>query len=64
MNRLKCNLEILKALTKIVKSRPNWRFHQMLCNIGMHTPGELFYEESSSTLTKLTGEVNANRKNS
>jgi hypothetical protein len=62
MKHLKYNLEILKDLTKIAKAYPDWRFHQMLCNVGMRPDNDPFYEESRSTLNKL-GVSDANGKN-
>lgn len=54
MKRLEANREILKHLSQIVESCPDWRFQQILFNFDLYTPDEdRFYEESTETLNKL-----------
>jgi hypothetical protein len=54
MNRLEANREILKHLSHIVESCPDWRFQQILFNSGLYTHNkDRFYEESTETLDIL-----------
>lgn len=54
MRRLEANRAILKELSDIVEQFPEWRFHQLLVNIGIEVPGEdKFYEESEKTLAEI-----------
>ena len=51
MARQEANLKILERIHGMVKSCPNWRFHQILQNIGVEKPGQdQWYEESEETL--------------
>jgi hypothetical protein len=57
MNRLEANRAILAKLSNVVENFSQWRFHQILMNVGIEVPGEdKFYEESEETLKKLEGE--------
>ena len=51
MTRLEANNEILKLLTLYVKTYPDWRFEQILSNLGLEKNS--FYRESEDTLTIL-----------
>ena len=55
MTRLEANRSILKELSELVEKHPDWRFHQILMNFDIETPGQdKFYEESNETLHGLT----------
>lgn len=51
MNRLEYNYEILHKLTYLVSKFPDWRFTQLLSNIGLDK--DLFYEEPDKTLERI-----------
>ena len=51
--RQKYNKEILEALQEIVEAVPNWRFQQIIQNIGISDGTDKFYEESNKTYLKL-----------
>ena len=51
--RQKCNREILKALQEAVEAFPDWRFQQILQNIGIADGTDKFYEESRETYFNL-----------
>jgi hypothetical protein len=54
MNRLEANKEILKYISHIIEECPDWRFQQILFNVGLYTPNkDRFYEESTETLNIL-----------
>jgi len=60
MNRLEANRKIVAALTAAVEKYPDWRFHQLLQNIGLEPHPmasdakiDRFYEESTETLEKM-----------
>ena len=51
MKRHEANREILEMVAKAVEEHPDWRFHQILQNIGVEKPGQdQWYEESEETL--------------
>lgn len=51
MNRQEANRRILEAIHDMVETCPDWRFHQILQNIGVEKPGlDQWYEESEETL--------------
>ena len=53
-NRLRSNRLIVARLAKLVEKYPDWRFHQLLQNVGVSRPGEdQFYEESKKTLENM-----------
>lgn len=53
-NRLRSNRLIVARLAKLVEQHPDWRFHQLLQNVGVSRPGEdQFYEESKKTLENM-----------
>lgn len=55
MSRQEYNRKILEKLSEIVEKYPNWRFQQLLWNVGIITRDmnghieDNFYEESSDT---------------
>lgn len=53
MDRLKTNLEILKALENYFLQNPDLRFHQALCNLKINLNDTQYYEESLATLKRL-----------
>lgn len=64
MNRQKANRKILSLLSAAVEQYPDWRFHQILRNLGItlrdetKTGRELlyldqFFEESDDTLERM-----------
>jgi hypothetical protein len=60
MNRLKANRKILSILSAIVEQHPDWRFHQILQNVGVNIRDvteckclDQFYEESDDTLDRI-----------
>ena len=55
-SRLDANRAIVKIIAGAVEKFPDWRFHQIMQNLGLElgTPGwDLFYEESEKTLARL-----------
>lgn len=50
-NRLENNLECLKVLERMAEKFPDWRFMQLLFNVGLCE--DRFYEEPSVTLQSL-----------
>lgn len=55
MRRLEANRKILQALSNVVESCPDWRFQQILQNVGVSSRhGEdRWYEESEDTLKNI-----------
>lgn len=52
--RLAKNREIVAKLSMLVEKYPEWRFHQLLMNVGIEEPGQdKWYEESDATMVKL-----------
>lgn len=58
-NRLKYNKDLLEVISYFVENCPDWRFHQILQNIGIttRTGGDMFYEESEDTFIRLNSIV-------
>ena len=53
-DRLLNNRFILARLAELVEEYPDWRFHQLLQNVGVSRPGEdQFYEESKTTFENM-----------
>lgn len=54
-DRLKNNKDILEVISYFVNNYPDWRFHQILQNIGVTTRegGDMFYEESIDTFKRV-----------
>ena len=54
MNRQEANKRILELIGKTVEEFPDWRFHQILQNIGVEQPAiDQWYEESIDTLKNI-----------
>ena len=54
MNRQEANRQILELVSKAVEAFHDWRFHQILQNIGVEQPGQdQWYEESEETLCNI-----------
>ena len=58
MTRQEANRKILEKIAKVVEAEPNWRFHQILQNIGIELQGQRgqdqWFEESVETLKAFT----------
>lgn len=58
MTRQEANRKILEKIAKVVEAEPNWRFHQILQNIGIELQGQRgqdqWFEESVETLNACT----------
>ena len=55
-SRIECNRAIAKKIAEAVEAFPDWRFHQIMQNIGLElgTPDwDPWYEESETTLAQL-----------
>ena len=54
-DRFKNNKDILEVISYFVNNYPDWRFHQILQNIGVTTRegGDMFYEESIDTFKRV-----------
>lgn len=54
-DRFKNNKDILEVISYFVNHYPDWRFHQILQNIGVTTRegGDMFYEESIDTFKRV-----------
>ena len=54
MTRLEANRSIVNLIKETVEAYPDWRFHQILQNIGVEIPGiDQWYEESTDTLFNI-----------
>lgn len=54
MTRQQANEQILESIRDAVKAFPDWRFHQILQNLGVEQPGaDQWYEESEDTLKNI-----------
>lgn len=47
------NRVILLIINNVIEFCPDWRFNQLLLNIGATKPEDLFYEESKATLERI-----------
>lgn len=54
-SRYDANLQIVMVLNDLVSEHPDWRFQQILQNMGISSREgkDLFYEESVDTLNRL-----------
>ena len=58
MTRLEANRLIVERIKETVEEFPDWRFHQMLQNIGVEKPAiDQWYEESDETLCNIKKEA-------
>jgi hypothetical protein len=54
MTRLEANRLIVECIKTTVEAHPDWRFHQILQNIGAEKPAiDQWYEESDETLRNM-----------
>ena len=54
MTRLEANRLIVEQIKTAVEAFPDWRFHQILQNIGVEQPvADQWYEESEDTLKNI-----------
>ena len=54
MTRQAANRAIVELVRKAVERFPDWRFHQILQNIGVEQPAiDQWYEESDETLCNM-----------
>ena len=54
MNRQEANRKILELVSRAVETFPDWRFHQILQNLGVEQPAiDQWYEESEETLCNV-----------
>lgn len=54
MNRQEANRQILELVSRAVEAFPDWRFHQILQNLGVEQPAiDQWYEESEDTLCNV-----------
>ena len=54
MTRLEANRTIVNLIKETIEEYPDWRFHQILQNIGVEKPGtDQWYEESTDTLRNI-----------
>lgn len=59
--RKDANIVITLILADLVNYFPDWRFQQLLTNVGLATPDDLFYEESVKTLDVLMASIVVNK---
>ena len=58
MNRQDANRKILELVSRAVEDFPDWRFHQILQNLGAEKPAiDQWYEESDETLCNIKKET-------
>lgn len=54
MTRLEANRKILEKIAKTAEEFPDWRFHQILQNIGCsYSEVDQWFEESETTLARI-----------
>ena len=59
--RKAANRVILLIIDNVIEMCPDWRFNQLLLNIGATKPEDLFYEESKATLERVLQDEIVNR---
>lgn len=58
MTRQEANRKILEHIAAVVEAEPDWRFHQILQNIGIEVRGrDQWFDESVETLAAVTATV-------
>ena len=63
MKRHEANREIVEMVAKAVEEHLDWRFHQILQNIGVEQPAiDQWYEESEETLTNAKNTLNGGQE--
>lgn len=55
--RVKANKAIMKLLQDVMDVYPDWRFQQLLMNVGVVDGVDRFYEEPDTTLARLRENV-------
>ena len=55
------NRVILLIIDNVIEMCPDWRFNQLLLDIGATKPEDLFYEESKATLERVLQDNLVNR---
>lgn len=57
--RQSANREILKRIAKIVEQEPDWRFGQILFNLGIvgYNSGDIFFDESVEILERMEATI-------
>ena len=54
MTRQEANRKILENITKAVEAEPNWRFHQILQNLGIEDRDrDQWFDESEETYESM-----------
>lgn len=57
--RQEANRQILDLVKEAIEGHPDWRFHQILQNMGIEEPhDDQWYEESEETLTNAKNTLN------
>ena len=57
MTRQEANRKLLEKIAKVVEAEPDWRFHQILQNIGIEDRDrDQWFDESVKTLEACTVE--------
>lgn len=57
MTRQEANRKLLEKIAKVVEAEPDWRFHQILQNIGIEDRDrDQWFDESVKTLETCTVE--------
>ena len=59
--RKAANRVILLIIDHVIELCPDWRFNQLLLNIGATKTEDLFYEESKATLERILQDEVVNR---
>ena len=52
-SRLECNRVIMEILNTVILKYPDWRFQQLLMNVGVVDGVDRFYEEPDMTLSRI-----------
>ena len=57
--RQSANREILEMIAKIVEQQPDWRFGQILFNLGIvsYDSGDVFFDESVDILHRMKSTI-------
>ena len=57
--RQRANREILTMIEKIVEQEPDWRFGQILFNLGVvwYNSGDIFFDESVEILERMKSSI-------
>ena len=57
--RQRANREILTMIEKVVEQEPDWRFGQILFNLGVvsYNSGDIFFDESVEILERMKSSI-------